>query len=74
MTSVHFLFRWFSLHQLLVENADIPEAGFKITVLPYDYDYSEDDFDGIFLSNGPGDPSKYTKTISILKKYIEKWN
>ena len=30
--SVHFLFRWFRLHQLLVENADIPEAGFKITV------------------------------------------
>lgn len=44
----------------------------KIKRVPYDYDYSEEEFDGIFLSNGPGDPEACTQTISTLKKGMER--
>jgi len=45
-----------------------------VTVLqvPYDYDYSEEDFDGIFLSNGPGDPTLCTATVEVLKKAMKR--
>ncbi|TKW70379.1 MAG: carbamoyl-phosphate synthase (glutamine-hydrolyzing) small subunit, partial [Bradyrhizobium icense] len=29
----------------------------KIKRVPYDYDYSQEDYDGVFISNGPGDPA-----------------
>ena len=29
-------------------------------------------YDGIFLSNGPGDPSLYTKTIDQVSKALKK--
>lgn len=43
---------------------------FPLTVkrVPYDYDYTKEDFDGVFISNGPGDPEKCTATIAILKQ------
>ncbi|MEK7084007.1 MAG: carbamoyl phosphate synthase small subunit, partial [Patescibacteria group bacterium] len=43
---------------------------FPVTIhrVPYDYDYTNERYDGIFLSNGPGDPMQCTKTIAILKK------
>lgn len=36
--------------------------------VPYNYDYTNEKYDGVFLSNGPGDPSVCTETIAILKK------
>jgi carbamoyl-phosphate synthase small subunit len=36
--------------------------------VPYNYDYTNEKYDGVFLSNGPGDPSVCTETITILKK------
>lgn len=44
----------------------------QIERVPYHYDYSRDDYDGIFLSNGPGDPGKYVETIAILQKAMNK--
>jgi carbamoyl-phosphate synthase small subunit len=44
----------------------------EIVRVPYNYDYTEDDFDGVFLSNGPGDPIQCAETIAILKKAMEK--
>jgi carbamoyl-phosphate synthase small subunit len=43
---------------------------FKWTIhqVPYNYDYSQDSFDAVFLSNGPGDPSDCGTSIKILKK------
>jgi carbamoyl-phosphate synthase small subunit len=40
----------------------------EILRVPFDYDYSQEDFDGILLSNGPGDPENYQVTISILQR------
>ncbi len=47
---------------------------FPLTVkqVPFDYDYAEEDFDGVVLSNGPGDPVLLQKTIACLKKAMTK--
>jgi carbamoyl-phosphate synthase small subunit len=36
--------------------------------VPYDYDISEESFDGLFISNGPGDPKQCSATIKNLSK------
>lgn len=38
--------------------------------VPYDYDYSSEKFDGVLLSNGPGDPAAYTQTIAIARRAL----
>ncbi len=35
--------------------------------VPWDYDYSKESYDGILVSNGPGDPEACTKTIENLR-------
>lgn len=40
--------------------------------VPYDYDYNNEEWDGIFISNGPGDPQECQKTIEILKKAMKR--
>lgn len=42
-----------------------------IKVVPFDYDYTNEEFDGLFLSNGPGDPANCIETIQIIKKALE---
>ena len=37
-------------------------------MVPWNYDYSKDDYDGLFLSNGPGDPSYVDSAVRILRK------
>lgn len=44
----------------------------EIVRVPHNYDYTKEEFDGLFLSNGPGDPSLCKETISILKKALER--
>ncbi len=43
-----------------------------ITVLrvPYSYDYSAGNFDGIFIAGGPGDPTTCEKTCAVLRKAL----
>lgn len=36
--------------------------------VPYDYDYTQEYFDGVFISNGPGDPIHCKETIAILQR------
>jgi carbamoyl-phosphate synthase small subunit len=45
----------------------------NITVLrvPWDYDFFKDDFDGIIVSNGPGDPKMADKTIRNVERAIK---
>jgi carbamoyl-phosphate synthase small subunit len=40
--------------------------------VPWDYDYHTEKFDGLFLSNGPGDPKMCGITIRNIKKSFEK--
>jgi len=38
--------------------------------VPWDYDYTNEEYDGLFLSNGPGDPKNCKETIGILRKAL----
>src|ERR1700761_6367914 len=48
--------------------------GVELKVVPWDYDFlssTEEAYDGLFISNGPGDPTTLTLTIDRLKKAVE---
>ncbi len=47
---------------------------FPLTVkrVPADYDYADETYDGVVLSNGPGDPTDYAPTIKIAKRALKK--
>ncbi|MCF6767373.1 glutamine-hydrolyzing carbamoyl-phosphate synthase small subunit [Thiotrichales bacterium 19S11-10] len=47
-------------------------SGITLKRVPYDYDYTNEAYDGIFLSNGPGDPKQCQKTTEILQKAMKK--
>ena len=36
--------------------------------MPWNYDYSEDIYDGLFISNGPGDPAMVWDAVLNLRK------
>ncbi|MEK6926586.1 MAG: glutamine-hydrolyzing carbamoyl-phosphate synthase small subunit [Nanoarchaeota archaeon] len=44
----------------------------KVIRVPYDYDFSSLDYDGIIISNGPGDPKQCVMTIENIKKILHK--
>ncbi|MEK9153956.1 MAG: glutamine-hydrolyzing carbamoyl-phosphate synthase small subunit, partial [Patescibacteria group bacterium] len=39
--------------------------------VPWNYDFTDDDYDALFLSNGPGDPVRCVETIAHIKKAME---
>lgn len=39
--------------------------------VPWDYDFTKEDYDGVMLSNGPGDPQMCQVTIENIRKAIE---
>jgi carbamoyl-phosphate synthase small subunit len=39
-----------------------------VTLVPWDYDFSSEKYDGLFISNGPGDPKQCKVTIDHLSK------
>ncbi|KDQ57925.1 hypothetical protein JAAARDRAFT_34741 [Jaapia argillacea MUCL 33604] len=49
--------------------------GVELKVVPWDYDFlasSEEPYDGLFVSNGPGDPTMVKATITRLSKALQK--
>ena len=51
---------------------DLVARGASVTVVPWDHDISMMDYDGIFVSNGPGDPAMAQATIESLRRAMEK--
>jgi carbamoyl-phosphate synthase small subunit len=43
----------------------------QVIRVPWNYDYSKEDYDGLFISNGPGDPQVCVSTIEHLKSSLE---
>lgn len=43
----------------------------QIMRVPYDYDYTNELYDGVLLSNGPGNPENYQATIDITRKAMQ---
>ncbi|MGE5041347.1 MAG: glutamine-hydrolyzing carbamoyl-phosphate synthase small subunit [Candidatus Levyibacteriota bacterium] len=50
------------------------KRGVTVITVPYNYDVFKEhmDFDGIMISNGPGDPKMASETIEIIKKALAK--
>ncbi|KAJ3079156.1 Multifunctional pyrimidine synthesis protein CAD [Quaeritorhiza haematococci] len=48
------------------------KRGAEVTVVPWDHDITKDQvqYDGVFISNGPGDPRHATKTVQNLRKLM----
>ncbi len=44
------------------------QRGAEVHLVPWNYDMSQDTYDGLFLSNGPGDPALASEAIANLKK------
>ena len=49
----------------------LTRRGVKVIRVPWDYDYTADNWDGVFISNGPGDPAQATRTVEILRKAMQ---
>jgi carbamoyl-phosphate synthase small subunit len=45
--------------------------GIEVLRVPWDYDFLDEHYDGILLSNGPGDPETAVKTIEHVKKALQ---
>ena len=39
--------------------------------VPWNYDYSQEDYDALFVSNGPGDPELCLPTVHFIKKAMQ---
>ncbi len=57
---------------------ELCEAGLSVEVVPSDFNpdelikrYKNSDINGVFLSNGPGDPMFYKKEVEKIKKLID---
>lgn len=50
--------------------------GAAVTVLPWNYDFNEirDQFDGLFLTNGPGDPQHCLEAALKLRRTLQEWD
>ena len=44
------------------------ERGVKVLRVPWDYDFTKESYDGVVISNGPGDPTMCTPTIAHIEK------
>ncbi len=44
----------------------------QVKRVPHDYDYTQEAYDGVLLSNGPGDPTDYAAAVKIAAKALQK--
>ena len=50
---------------------DLLQKDTTVIRVPWDYDFHNDEYDGLFITNGPGDPKQCKTTIENLKKALE---
>ena len=46
------------------------KRGIEVVRVPWDYDFNQLDFDGLFLANGPGDPERCGKTVEHIRRFL----
>ncbi len=47
------------------------DRGVQVTRVPWDYDFNTLDYDGLFISNGPGNPALCTAAVEHIRKAYE---
>jgi len=45
--------------------------GAQVIRVPWNYDFTSEAYDGVFISNGPGDPAMCDETVDVIKKVID---
>lgn len=48
----------------------LTRRGVEVVRVPWDYDFNQLPFDGLFLSNGPGNPDNCGETVEYIRKFI----
>jgi carbamoyl-phosphate synthase small subunit len=48
--------------------------GVEVIRVPWNYDFNQLDFDGLFLSNGPGDPERCSETVEHIREFLNQPN
>ncbi|KIJ26552.1 hypothetical protein M422DRAFT_192048 [Sphaerobolus stellatus SS14] len=50
--------------------------GAAVTVFPWDFDFNtvRDQYDGLFLTNGPGDPNHCVKAAMNVRRTLDEWH
>ena len=46
--------------------------GLEVVRVPWDYDFNQLEFDGLFLANGPGDPEQCEVTVRHIRQFLTK--
>ena len=46
------------------------KRGIEVVRVPWDYDFNQLEFDGLFLANGPGDPEQCGKTVANIQTFL----
>lgn len=49
----------------------LARRGVRVIRVPWDYDFTGMDYDGLFISNGPGSPDFAEKTVEHIRKAME---
>ena len=49
----------------------LTQRGVEVIRVPWDYDFNELEFDGLFLANGPGDPNTCVKAVENIRKFLQ---
>ncbi len=44
--------------------------GVEVIRVPWNYDYTSMDYDGLFLANGPGDPDMCVDAVNVIRKQM----
>lgn len=47
------------------------DRGIELIRVPWDYDFNELEYDGLFISNGPGNPAFCTSTVAHIRKAMK---
>ena len=47
------------------------KRGVEVIRVPWDYDFNQLDFDGLFLANGPGDPERCEATVEHIRTFLK---
>ncbi|PVD34846.1 hypothetical protein C0Q70_06125 [Pomacea canaliculata] len=53
---------------------NLVKRGLEVKLVPWDYDFTKDTYNGLFISNGPGDPALAQITVKHIKEVIENRN
>lgn len=49
----------------------LTRRGVKVVLVPWDYDFNTIPYDGLFISNGPGNPDMAQATVENIRKAME---